>query len=254
MSVRCGFRECYGLWVWGVMAFLVGLSPVRLVGAEPDVSELLRWVRLSAVQQDGELHGELKKGRDSHRLVMFLKGDRIQYQVDVPGKQKGQAVERLILELQLSDEAKPLRLYKGDKWSNFPRERYSEGIGRTDFTFEDLSLRFLYWPNGRIVGEDNIQSVSCYRILLRNPDGFGAYSSVLLWVGKDNGALMRIEGFDQANNPIKRFSVAQVMKIEQGYFVKSMRVAPFIKGTSRVGQPTYLNFEQPKKLTPRRPE
>jgi hypothetical protein len=240
------------IWVLGIVLVI---SPTVLAQDEgPDVNELLRWVRLSAVQQDGELVGELKKGRNSHRLVMFLKGDRIQYQIDVPKAGNRSKAERLILELQLSEEAKPLRYYKDNSWSQFPKSRYAENIGATDITFEDLSLRFLYWPNGKIVGEDNIQSVACYRILLRNPDGYGTYSSVLLWVGKDNGALMRIEGFDQDNNPLKRFAVAQVMKIEQGYFIESMRVAPFIPGSGRLDQPTYLKFQRPTKPAPRRPD
>lgn len=225
---------------WILSCLLLGLLGVVPAAADVDVEALLKQVRLVAVAQDGELTGQISRGRDKSRAVMFLKGNNIQYQIDT-------AKGRVIYQLTLNAKDQKLQIRDGGGWKPLPKRRYAEEIGKTKLTYEDLSLRFLYWPKGRIVGEDNIQSVDCYRVLLKNPDGFGSYQSVLLWIGKKNAALMRIEGFDSKNKPIKRFAVAKVMKMGGGYFVKSMRVEPFIQGGRRVGKPSHIEFEKPEK-------
>lgn len=228
------------------LIFILGLGAVSTGLAQPDVDQILKQVRLVAVAQEGKLDGKLRSGRERMPVTMFLKGDNIQYHL-------GQGGEKVVYQLTLGANNQKLQLFDGQAWKPLPKNRYGVEIGKTNLTYEDLSLRFLYWPNGKIDEEDNIQGIACNRILLRNPDGNGKYASVLLWVGKENAALMRIEGFDKKNQPLKRFSVAKVMKFQGGYFVESMRVEPLLPNGRVDGVPSYIEFEKPE-VKRRRPQ
>ena len=55
-------------------------------------------------------------------------------------------------------------------------------------TYEDLALKFLYWPDARVVGEESVRSRRCWKIELQAPSHDSQYSGVMLWVDRGQPA------------------------------------------------------------------
>jgi hypothetical protein len=70
------------------------------------------------------------------------------------------------------------------------------------------------------------------------------YASVLLWVDKESGAIMRMEGFDGNGRLTKRFEVVSAQKIEGRWFLKQMRVEEMQLGTDKVQSRSYLEIKK----------
>ena len=102
--------------------------------------------------------------------------------------------------------------------------KLDQKIRGTGVTYEDLALKFLYWPNARVLGQENIRTRNCWKLQLRAPSRQSQYSNVLLWVDKTSGALMRLEGYDWNGQLAKRFEVVSAQKIDNRWFLKQMRI------------------------------
>jgi negative regulator of sigma E activity len=114
----------------------------------------------------------------------------------------------------------------------------------TGITYEDLALKFLYWPDARVTGENSIRSRNCWKLELKAPSRQSQYSNVYLWVDKAGGALMRMDGFDWKGQLAKRFEVISAQKIEDRWFLKQMRIEEFVPGTGKVQTRTYLEIKK----------
>jgi len=79
---------------------------------------------------------------------------------------------------------------------------------------------------------------------LQAPAGDPQYDSILLWADKDNGALMRMEGYDSAGKLIKRFEVVSAQKIEDRWYLKQMRVEKIDPKLGKVAARTYLEINK----------
>ena len=103
----------------------------------------------------------------------------------------------------------------------------------TGVTYEDLALKFLYWQNARVTGENSIRTRNCWKLELKAPSRQSQYSNVFLWVDKEGGALMRMEGYDWNGQLAKRFEVVSAQKIEGRWFLKQMRIEEIQPGTGK---------------------
>ena len=122
--------------------------------------------------------------------------------------------------------------------------RLSEPVRGTAITYEDLALKFLYWSNSRVIGSDFIRTRNCWKVQLQAPAGDPQYGSILLWVDKDSGALMRMEGYDSAGKLVKRFEVVSAQKIEDRWYLKQMRVEKIDPLSNRATARTYLEIKK----------
>jgi negative regulator of sigma E activity len=67
---------------------------------------------------------------------------------------------------------------------------------------------------------------------------------VALWVDKESGALMRMDGYGWDGKIAKRFEVVSAQKIEGRWFLKQMRVEQLEPGTGKVQSRTYLEIKK----------
>ncbi|OHE77984.1 MAG: hypothetical protein A3F67_03600 [Verrucomicrobia bacterium RIFCSPHIGHO2_12_FULL_41_10] len=125
------------------------------------------------------------------------------------------------------------------------KKRYQE-IRNTGVTYDDLSLGFLYWPHPRLLGTVTLRGQKSSLIELtteldqknlNNP-----YRSVHLWIDQCNGAPLRMEGFNQQNQLIKRFEIVSAQKIDDLWMLKEMRIESFDPETQKVIQRRYLEI------------
>ncbi len=148
------------------------------------------------------------------------------------------------LELRLSENSSRLDLVTDEGSEKFPAAKLNEKIRGTGVTYEDLALKFLYWPNGRVLGDETVHARSCWKLQLAAPSRDAQYANVFLWVDKKSGALMRMEGYGADGKLMKRFEVVSTQKIDNRWFLKQMRVEEMQPGTNKVQARTYLEIKK----------
>jgi hypothetical protein len=149
--------------------------------------------------------------------------------------------------MRLGDEKFELFEIINGKTVNFPPAKLVEPIAGTDLTYEDLALRFFYWPNPKLEGKENVGGQECYRLLLDKPkNAAGRYQRVYVWVHTKFGAFMRIRGYDDNSGLLKEFQVEDVMKVSDNVWVlKKMQVATHDPKTGRRVSITDVIFNKP---------
>lgn len=151
------------------------------------------------------------------------------------------------------DRAELLEVDENGRTRPFPAKRLTELVAGTNVSYEDLTLRFLYWPNAKLEGEERMRGADCYRIRLNNPGREGAFASVYVWIHKKYGAFWHIRAHDRAGKPLKEFLVNEVMQLpDKSYTIKQMQINT-LDANLRTTSVTYLEFDAPKKAGPRGP-
>ncbi len=199
----------------------------------PTAEEILQTARITQMSQEAKLSGFLRVGNQRTPFALELDSGLIRYRFQDPDQE---------IQLQLADSSPILR--ESTPPGATPKAvDGSKRLRGTSITYEDLALHFLYWPNPKVIGDDNISTRSTWKIEIQGPRG-SQYGVVRLWVDKASGSLMKIEAFDRQGHLAKRFSVVSVQQIEGQWMLKSMRVEEFDPGTRRVANRTYLEIRE----------
>lgn len=222
--------------------FFVFLSIMFLnmtCNADPAAEQVLEKVRLGTVLQKMKLEGHMRKYMSKNKIPLDLsmKGEEITFQFSVNHQWVG---FHMVLD---QGNAKLYETLNG-KASPLPPEKISQPILGSDVTYEDLSLKFLYWKDARIEGEETIKTQRCYRIRLNNPGQYGRYKTVVIWVHKKYSALMQVAGYDATGKLLKRFHITELMKINGIQTLKKMNIEAYKPGTNKVIGITYLEFDK----------
>jgi hypothetical protein len=216
--------------------FLLAVATVAsAVAAPPSAKEILESVRLQQAQQQTELEGQLREEQTVVPFRFTQTGPVIRYSFSKPDE---------ALQLRLGENDSRLEVVTNEGVEKIAPAQFDHKIRGTAVTYEDLALRFLYWPNAKVLGDDTIQLVDCWRLELRAPPRQSQYPTVRLWVQKDGPALMKVEGYDSNGKLSKRFTVVSGQKIEGRWFLKQMRIEEFDPGTGKVKTRTYLEIKK----------
>lgn len=192
---------------------------------------------MQQAQQEIVLHGQLRQDGKDRTVVPFElveNGPRVRYSFSDPPE---------TLQLQIGENESRLELLTKEGTEKIAPADFDQKIRGTDIAYEDLALKFLYWPNAEVVGSDNIRTRDCWKLLLRAPNQRSQYGSIFLWVDKNGGALMRMEGYNLAGQLIRRFEVVSAQKIDNRWFLKKMRIEQLQPGTNHVLSRTYLEIK-----------
>jgi hypothetical protein len=224
---------------------LTGLAAAQ----QPDAKTILEGARMAATLtklEDG-LSGHLRQGRNRTPVTLFLKGKDIQFQFsENNGPWRG-------FHMHIGDQAFNLSEVVDGKMRKLPPDRLMAPIAGTDLTYEDLALRFFYWPNPRLEGEENVGGQPCYKIRIDKPRGTaGRYEVVYVWVHRKFGAFIQIRGHDKNGGLVKEFQVEDVMQIAKDtWTLRKMQVATHDPASGRRLSITDVTFDTPKKAGPR---
>ena len=187
-------------------------------------------------RQQIDLDGQL---RENERVIPFhltQDGPVIRYSFSDPEE---------VIQLRLGENASRLDLVTNDTATKFPTDKLKANVRDTAVTYEDLTLEFLYWPDGRVLGTELVRTRNCWRLQLTATSRDLQYWYVLVWVDKASGALMRMDGYDWDGKIAKRFEVVSAQKIDNRWFLKQMRVEKMKPGTNKVDSRTYLEINKP---------
>tara|TARA_R110002096_G_scaffold371455_10_gene564887 strand:- start:25 stop:738 length:714 start_codon:yes stop_codon:yes gene_type:complete len=228
------------------VALLVG-APLALAQKEtpfgkpvdqlsPD--EILRLVRLSYTLHDHDFDARLRKEFEIIPFKLSLKPNYIRFRFDDPA----QAVH-------LDTSGEQLILREVVEGSNAPvaLARYGEFIRGTDLTYEDLAMRFLYWPNPKVIDKmELVKARPTWKLKLDNPDQRGPYGHVIVWIDKASGGLIKMEGYDRAEKPglLKDFDVTHGKKMQDVWIADVIRVRSYLNGDKQ--GTTWLEIQELK--------
>lgn len=217
---------------WGLLAGLM-LGAVHFTQAQ-DPAEILRNARLNNMSQSISFDAKLR-GKTTLPIHVTLDGGEVTYGFTDPA-------EKLVLSFAEDDSSLKLIDANGKESEPNPAAK----IRGSGLTYEDLSMQFLYWPRAKLIGEETITISGCYKIEMHPLRKGTAYGVVRLWVAKDSGAIMRMEGFDQTGRKVKRFEVRDVQKLKDRWFLKTMRVETFNPETGKIIDRDYLEVTVPE--------
>jgi hypothetical protein len=219
-------------------ALLIGIFLATMaIGADapPPAREILDQVRLQQSQQQLDLQGHLRSDATVIPFRITQTGPVIRYTFTNPAE---------VVQLRLGEDGARLDLVLQNSTKKFSSSRLDERIGGTAVTYGDLALKFLYWPDAQVIGADTLRTRNCWKLRLAAPSKDAPYATVLLWVDKESGALMRMEGYDWNTQLKKRFEVVSAQKIEGRWFLKQMRIEEMEPGTNKVRSRSYLEIKK----------
>lgn len=221
-----------------LVAVALAFVTARAEERPPDAQEILRSVRIAQSSQDWNLRGQLRVGSKKHPFRLVLENRSIRYEFLDGGDS---------ITLRLGETGSTLEEKKGGATAKVTAAKFDKAVRDTDISYEDLALRFLYWKDARVAGTEVIVANKCWKIEVRPPSGNESqYDRVTLWVGVDDGALMKAESFDSKGNWVRRFTVRSVMKRDGYWLLKQMRIE---RAAGRVEdlRPTYLEIDDVEK-------
>jgi len=201
----------------------------------PSANEILDSVRMLESRQRLDLQGQLRENDSLIPFHLTQAGPLVRYSFENPEE---------ALQLRLGENGSRLDIVSDEGAETIPATKLEQKIRGTGITYEDLALKFLYWPNGRVLGDETVHARSCWKVQLQSPSRASQYSNVLLWVDKTSGALMRMEGYDWNAKLSKRFEVVSAQKIDNRWFLKQMRVEELDPNTNKVVSRTYLEIKR----------
>lgn len=221
------------------IAFLCGGG---LAGADdaPDASAILRTVRVAQTAQERTLNGRLRTGAKAIPFKLSMAANTVRWDFSDPPQ---------TLLLRLGDkDARLEEIGKGGS-QKVAAARFDDKVRDSDISYEDLSMRFLYWPNAKVEGEQTMLLQKCWIVRVEPPGkGNSQYGAVKLWISRNNGALLQAEAFGHDGRLARRFKVISGHALGDGLWIlKQMRIeAPTtIGGRAQDRTPTYIEIDAP---------
>ena len=199
----------------------------------PSAAEILAQVRWQQTQQQLDLQGQLRSDATVVPFRLTQNGPIVRYTFSNPPA---------VVQLRLGAKNSQLELLKNNGAEKFSAARLDEKIGGTGVTYGDLALDFLYWPDAQLLGADSVRTRACWKLRLHPPSHAAPYSSVVLWVDQQSGAIMRLEAYNWKDQLAKKFEVVSAQKIEGRWFLKQMRIEEMEPGTNKVQSRSYLEI------------
>ncbi len=201
--------------------------------------DVLKLVRYSYTLYNRDFTGQLRKGimaKDKVPFLLSLKPESIRFIFSDPAQV-----------IFLDTRNNGFSLYEGvggDKLEKVNPSKYGQQIRTTDVTYDDLSMRFLYWPNAKIAKEEIVKGRKTWKVVVRNPDGKGAYSTVECWIDKASGGLIKMLGYNPQGRPIRRFEVLHGKKFGDVWMVDEMRIETISPKTGKIISRTRMQIKQ----------
>src|ERR1700733_2846588 len=217
-----------------IVLFAGGLIP-PLCSAQQDANAILDQIRSPQAQIGRTLSGRLRpESGDPIPFQLQLKGPEFDYKFTNPPE---------TIKLQMTDSGSVLTDEKSAGQQILAGSRLSEPVRGSDITYEDLSLRFIYWKNAKFEGEQRVRTITCSIVLVQPATRNTEYGSVRLWIAKDRGALIKAEGYSWQGRAIKRFEVISGQQIEGKTIFKQIRIERLDPQTGKVISRTYLELD-----------
>lgn len=127
------------------------------------------------------------------------------------------------------------RFFEGNPLRAAPAPPLTDPIPGTDLSWIDLSLSFLWWPDAKTVGREDVRGQTCWVVDVPAPPPFASHiAGVRLWISPRIRTLLRAETYDTSTNPVRRFEVKSFKRINNRWVIKDIEVVSFAARTRSV--------------------
>lgn len=202
-----------------VLAAVTGQPTLR----GQDAGAILEAARMNPTTHSGTLRAQIRSENGVTPLIIRLKEGVIRYEFTDP---------KQIISLKLSPNETQLSEQFDKSSTPLPPSRRHDPIRRSGITYQDLSLGFLYWPHPVIQGEETVKTRPSWKIDLQAPRTEPLYGVARVWIDKETGAILRIEGYDKSGRLLRRFEIISGQQIDGYWTLKQMRIESFDPGNS----------------------
>ena len=93
----------------------------------------------------------------------------------------------------------------------------------SEFTYYDLGLPFLHWPDAKLAGEGRARGQTCFLIELTATHQ--PYGRVRLWVEQQSGALLRAEAYDPNEALVRRLAITSFKRLGELWIPRGIEMA-----------------------------
>ena len=221
--------------------FLAALLAASLAHAQdaPEAKAILKTVRIAQSAQNRTVTGKLRTGGKAIPFTLKMDGETVRWDFTEPE-------QTLLLRLGAND-SRLEEIGKGGS-KKVTGAKFDDKVRDSDVSYEDLSMRFLYWPRAEVEGEQIMVLTKCWIVRVEPPTkNDSQYSKVKLWISKNDGALMQAEAFDRDGRFARRFKVLSGQKTDEGlWMLKQMRIEAASISSRTDASPTYLEIDKPK--------
>ena len=208
----------------------------------PDAHRILRTVRAAQAAQQHTLVGRLRQGGTSLPFELAMSGNTLRYEFRNPAQ---------VIQLRLLEKDSRLEEITRGGTEKIAAARFDQRVRDTDISYEDLALKFLYWPSAAVTGEETRSLRKCWVIRVEpGKKDDSQYGSVTLWIDQQFGALSQAEANDPSGKLARRFKVTKGQKMDGAWMLKEMRIETLGRETTKDRSPTYLEIEAIAKPTP----
>ena len=198
-----------------------------------DAESILQSARMNPTSHPAAMRAQIRGDGTTTPLIIRLKDHVVSYEFTSP-------VQSILLKLSPSETQLSERINGATKPIS-PAHRHDQ-IRNTGLTYQDLSLGFLYWPLPIVRGEETIKTRPAWKIDLQAPAMEPLYGVARVWIDKESGAILRIEGYDKKGLLIRRFEIVSGQQIEGLWMLKQMRIESFAPGNPNAISRNYLEI------------
>ena len=206
---------------------LSGNAILRAQNAE----EILQAARLTPTLKPAILNARIRSEEKTSPVRLILKDRVISYEFSDPSQ---------VILLKLNPENTKLLEKKDGKTLPIAPSHLHDQVRDTGVSYQDLSLGFLYWPRPVLRGEETVKTRPCWKIDLQAPSDEPIYGVARVWIDKESGAILRIEGYDKKGLLLRRFEIVSAQKLYGLWMLRQMRIESFTPGNSSPTSRCYL--------------
>lgn len=224
---------------WGIMAGVCGILAITpLLGedvqaAAPDAAAILRSVRAGQASMHQTFQGKLRKGSRSVSYRMIMEGPMVRFEFPAA---EGKEPQTVVIRFGSFDATLEVR----DAGGKLLPVRFHEEVSEMGVSYEDLALRFLFWPGATLEGEERVMLSKCWRLRVKRPSGStSGYEEVVVWVSQANGAFLKSEAYGENGVILRRLTVRSLQTIGDTTTLKQLRAESPNEG----GEPSYLDVD-----------
>lgn len=209
----------------GIALILAAIQGVPCIHAQSTQSAetILKAARMNPTAKPAALRAQIRGDGQPTPLRIGLKDRVISYDFSNPSQ---------TLLLKLDPNKTQLLEKKEGVVKPITGTHLHDQIRDTGVTYQDLSLGFLYWPRPVLQGEETVKTRPAWKIDLQAPADEPVYGVARIWVDKESGAILRIEGYDKKGLLLRRFEIISAQKIDDLWMLKQMRIESFDPGNT----------------------
>lgn len=202
------------------------MAPTKAVAELPGVNELMANLLARLPSKPITLTGELVTTSEKDTKTQLNIIIQLRYPQDATYTlydALGKSLEQLTV--HRNKGITTYRYLSGDPLAPAAAPALATRIQNTALSWMDLTLGFLWWNGGKIIGRVEARGQPCYLLDRRSPqDEMAPYARVQLWVDTRISMLIQADGYDKMENLSRRLSIKSFKKINHEWMVKDLEV------------------------------